>query len=285
MRHIIYDIDKKNNLFYIILGSKKQAFYLTKSLSKTFADYIKPGYLVDFEIVNKTKRFGQIKALQVNHFKEIRSLNPKYTYYNLMDLKERMSQVVKKYDYYLFVDFEMTMPGYKKGPFKTEIIQFGAYLVNKKRDVLLIKDYYIEPIDSNGINKRTKKFLKIDEVEFFQTAKKYRYFYDDLKEVLDKYNPIIVTWGKNDRMVLTESYKMHNLKPLTRNRQFIDLLQLHKDYFNLRSDLGLFNAHKQYYPNQYLEEQAHDAKDDALILTEVFFGFVEVMDQENNQVK
>lgn len=285
MRHIIYDIDKKNNLFYIILGSKKQAFYLTKSLSKTFADYIKPGYLVDFEIVNKTKRFGQTKALQVNHFKEIRSLNPKYTYYNLMDLKERMSQVVKKYDYYLFVDFEMTMPGYKKGPFKTEIIQFGAYLVNKKRDVLLIKDYYIEPIDSNGINKRTKKFLKIDEVEFFQTAKKYRYFYDDLKEVLDKYNPIIVTWGKNDRMVLTESYKMHNLKPLTRNRQFIDLLQLHKDYFNLRSDLGLFNAHKQYYPNQYLEEQAHDAKDDALILTEVFFGFVEVMDQENNQVK
>lgn len=285
MRHIIYDIDKKNNLFYIILGSKKQAFYLTKSLSKTFADYIKPGYLVDFEIVNKTKRFGQTKALQVNHFKEIRSLNPKYTYYNLMDLKERMSQVVKKYDYYLFVDFEMTMPGYKKGPFKTEIIQFGAYLVNKKRDVLLIKDYYIEPIDSNGINKRTKKFLKIDEVEFFQTAKKYRYFYDDLKEVIDKYNPIIVTWGKNDRMVLTESYKMHNLKPLTRNRQFIDLLQLHKDYFNLRSDLGLFNAHKQYYPNQYLEEQAHDAKDDALILTEVFFGFVEVMDQENNQVK
>ncbi|NLB85071.1 MAG: hypothetical protein GX794_03030 [Acholeplasmataceae bacterium] len=285
MRHIVYDVDMDNNVFYIILGSKKQAFYLTKNLSKTFGDYIKRGYLIDFEIVNKFKKIGQTKAIQVHHFTKIKSLNPEYTYYDLSLLKVKMAEVVKKYNYYLFLDFEMTMPGYKKGPFQTEIIQFGAYLVNKKREVILTRDYYIEPINTDGINKRTKKFLSIDEVEFFQTAKKYRYFYDDLKELMTTYNPIIVTWGKNDRMVLKNSYKLNNLKQITRDRQFIDLLQLHKDYFNLKNDLGLFNAHMQYYPNQYLEQQTHDAKDDALVMMEVFFGFMEIMDKENNQIK
>ena len=60
---------------------------------------------------------------------------------------------------------------------------------------------------------------------------------------------------------------------MTDANDFIDLLKLHKDYFNLKDDLGLFKAYQVYYKID--ETQAHDAHDDALITKQVFDAFID----------
>ena len=92
---------------------------------------------------------------------------------------------------------------------------------------------------------------------------------------LKKYNPKLVVWGKNDLSALNDSYVLHDKDKLTSDENFIDLLKLHKDYFNLKDDLGLFKAYKTYYDVAF--SQAHDAKDDALVTKYVFDAFLEYM--------
>ena len=95
-------------------------------------------------------------------------------------------------------------------------------------------------------------------------------FYNEFKEILIKYNnPSIVVWGKNDILALKACYDINDLTPLTPN--FINLLQVHKNYFNLKNDLGLFNAYKNYTGKDL--DQEHDALVDAFMTKNVFFEF------------
>ena len=52
----------------------------------------------------------------------------------------------------------------------------------------------------------------------------------------------------------------------------MDLLKLHKDYYNLENDIGLFKAYKMYFNDDL--DQAHNAYEDALITKHVFDGFL-----------
>ncbi|HHW80058.1 MAG TPA: hypothetical protein GX742_04540, partial [Acholeplasmataceae bacterium] len=61
---------------------------------------------------------------------------------------------------------------------------------------------------------------------------------------------------------------------------FVDLLKLHKDYFNLRNDVGLFKAYETYYEKN--AEQVHDAKADAKITKKVFDAFLQYSIKELN---
>ncbi|MCR5307716.1 MAG: hypothetical protein K6E24_01810, partial [bacterium] len=64
-------------------------------------------------------------------------------------------------------------------------------------------------------------------------------------------------------------YEINNLEALTPN--FINLLQVHKNYYNLKNDLGLFDAYKQYTGENLNQE--HDALEDAFMTKNVFFEF------------
>lgn len=274
MKHVIYRVSRNKDRFYCIINGQRIGFYLTRSLEKIFSQHLKVGHLVDFEITDLTKKIGQGKYHQVSHFNKIESLNPYYNIYDLEQLRQDMSVVIRNYDYYFFIDFEMTMPGYKRGPFQAEIIQFGGVLTDNQGNVLLEKDYFVKP-KVNKISIRTIKFLDLDLDDFYQNAKDFEYFYLDFKNILDKYEPKIVVWGRNDIIALNDSYKIHDLLPLTNEFDFFDLLTLHKDYFNLNQDLGLFSAYQTYFPNDQIKKQAHNAKDDAKITKEIFFEFID----------
>ena len=98
--------------------------------------------------------------------------------------------------------------------------------------------------------------------------------------IINKYHPKIVVWGKNDIQAIQASYKLHNKKALTKSTDFVDLSKLHKDYFNLRDDLGLFKAYETYYKKA--KEQIHSAKEDAKITKNVFEAFITYINSDIN---
>jgi sporulation inhibitor KapD len=275
MKKIIYDINYKDKIFYIIYQGRKTGFYLTNKLAKTFFQYLRKGVLVDFEISPKIKKIGKIKYYQVAFFHQIASLNPYFVHYDLSLLRDEMKQILLLDRHYLFIDFEMTMPGYIPKDFKPEIIQVGYTLAKPKSDIIKSDGYYVLPSESKSLSKRTRKFLHLDEETFFNIAKPYEYFYHELEEIIKTYQPKLVVWGKNDLSALNDSYFINQKPKLVEDHDFIDLLKLHKDYYNLKDDLGLFKAYKTYYHVDY--DQLHDAKDDALITKYVFDAFLDYM--------
>lgn len=275
MRSIIYDIEVKHKVFYIIQQGRKTGFYLTNRLSKTFFHYLQKGIMVDFEITARTKRIGHHKYYQVAHFNQVVSLSPKRVFYDIYKLRRDMASVLEHHDYYMFLDFEMTMPSYTADEFRPEIIQVGYVIAKAKGPIISSKSYYVLPKTDRTLTKRTKKFLNLDEHIFFEEAITYQKFYTHLKEVIDTYHPKFVVWGKNDVSALNDSYLLHEVEPITKDYDFIDLLKLHKDYYNLKDDLGLFKAYKTYYEVEF--KQTHDANDDALVTKYVFDAFLTYM--------
>ena len=95
--------------------------------------------------------------------------------------------------------------------------------------------------NKQGINSRTLDFLN-RKPEDFKNAATPKQFYKIFKDCLEKYNPIIMVWGKNDISMLDSFYERNNLPPITTRASFINLMQLLKNYYGLKSDIGLFNA-------------------------------------------
>ena len=275
MKRIIHSINEKSKVFYLILEGKKIGFYLSNRLSKVFFAYLHEGVLVDFEIQEKMKKIGHEHVYQVAYFDQIISLNPYHVHYDLHKLRKEMQEVLVQDRYYLFIDFEMTMPGYKEINFKPEIIQVGYLLAKAKENPILQEGYYVAPRATTMLSKRTKRFLSLDEDKFYQEAVHYQVFYEKLRTIVKTYRPKFIIWGKNDMTALDDSYQIHDVMPLTTHDDFIDLLKLHKDYFNLKDDLGLFKAYHTYY--DIAVDQSHDAIDDAHVTKLVFDAFISHM--------
>jgi sporulation inhibitor KapD len=275
MRRMIWSVDYKKKVFYVVMHGKRTGFYLTNRLAKTFFNHLRRGVLVDFAVYPRKKKIGQERFTQVAYFIQIISLRPYFVHYDLITLRNDMEKVLMSNDKYLFIDFEMTMPGYRPKHFRSEIIQVGYALAEVQKGIEFADGYYILPKTDHFLTRRTKRFLKIDDELFFKEAISYDVFYDRLKTIIETYRPKLVVWGKNDLTALEDSYRLHEKKPLTTESDFIDLLKLHKDYYNLKDDLGLFKAYKTYYDNNDL--QKHDAEDDALVTKHVFDAFIEQM--------
>jgi sporulation inhibitor KapD len=275
VRKIISKVNYKQKAFYIISEGKMIGFYLSNRLAKTFLHHLREGILVDFVYSNHKKRYHNRYLFQVLYFQQIISLDPYYIHFDLEQLRLDMRNVLNQHDYFLFLDFEMTMPGYRQKGFRTEIIQVG-YVLSKAKGPIIIEDgYYVLPLDLRSMTRRTYKFLSINEELFLNEAKPYSHFYQALAQIIDQYHPKLVVWGKNDATILEDSYQLQQIPSLTTEKDFIDLLKLHKDYYNLKDDLGLFKAYKAYYDVEH--KQAHHAKDDALVTKYVFDGFIDLM--------
>lgn len=248
------------------------SFYLTKRLSKIFMDYLDKGVLVDFEISKTKRKIANYQAYQVAYFNEVKLLKTRRKIYSHSALKLDMLEFLEKKDYYLIVDLEMTMPRYRERKFKPEIIQYGFVLVEYRGKTVLEDSAYILPVKQTRLSKRTINFLNLDYELFYEKAKPYKHFYNSLLEIFKKYQPKIVVWGKNDISAIQISYNIHNMKAITNENDFVDLSKLHKDYFNLKDDLGLFNAYETYYNKKH--KQIHSAKEDAVVTKNVFEAFV-----------
>ncbi|MDX9692376.1 MAG: hypothetical protein RBT45_07955, partial [Acholeplasmataceae bacterium] len=206
MKRIITDIHIKDQAFFVLYQGRKIGFHLTNKLHKTFFSYLDEGVLVDFEVGPKTKKIGKHIYYQVAYFNQIVSLQPYMVHYDLKRLRKEMFDVLTNHQYYLFIDFEMTMPGYTDKYFVPEIIQVGYVLAKPQQDIILQDGFYVTPILRPTLSKRTKRFLGLEDESFFSQSRPYDEFYMTLKKIIDEYKPKLVVWGKNVITALNDSY-------------------------------------------------------------------------------
>jgi sporulation inhibitor KapD len=272
MRAIVYRIDEIKKIVWIKKRNKLIPFMLSNKMAKTYMSVLFDGVLIDFdieELLSKTKK--------IKHLNQIISLRPYRVIHDTFQLRKDMFQVINKIHNYVFIDFEMNMPayGHKGKTFQSEIIQYGYIVTNKYFEELERGSNYVFTKSHSLLSDRTLKFLKLDLDTYIDQAISYYTFYDQLRFLKDTYQPKFVIWGKNDLQVLNDSYMLHDKEKITSDLDFIDALKLHKDYYDLKDDLGLFAAFNTYY--ETLEDQAHDALTDAMMTAQIMKAFKDIM--------
>jgi|GEM_PF-278139 len=267
----------------ILVGTKIEFFLLTRKQTKDFLHYFKEGLYVDFVCEKTKKKKAKYFAFQIHHFLRIfktRFRRP-VVFFDVKSIQTGLKKIIERKQNRMFLDLEFTMPSYSNvvnGTFQAEIIQYGAVIEDPDGNVLHTETNLVWPTNIKSLNSRIFKFLSIDMDEF-DTAISYLDFYENFEKMMNAYNPVIYVWGKNDYLVLENSFPMHHMKPLTTRDQFVNFLQILKNYFVSKNDIGLFRAYKLFLPSKEIDEQIHNALIDASVLRDIFVEFRRLLNQ------
>ena len=179
-------------------------------------------------------------------------------------------------NYYAFLDLEFSMSGpeYRGMKFHPEIIQFGLIIADAEGNLVEKFSAYVKPTLFPHVSGKTQEFLKITE-SAIAYGMSYQDFYDYIKEVIARYNPIFLVWGVSDGFILENSYLLNQVEPLFEPDQLIDLQRVHRQYYQIGQDIGLYNAIKSY--EIFTGTQIHDAIVDALVLHNIFYKFKSII--------
>ena len=271
-------IELDNKIIGIKKYKKIEFFYFQNSQMNVFKRYLYVGNWIDLEYdEEKTTRRGPYLAYVISFVNrlEAEGLYDHIVYYDKKDITSSLYDFLGSLDNTMFLDLEMTMPPYNfKGKgFRTEVIQAGFIIFDKNGEELMRYRNFIEPMITKTLSKRAEKFLGITNEEFIENQIPYLTFYNDFKEIIEKYNPAIVVYGKNDILVLNDSYLLHNVPSLKDKTRYVNLCQLIKSHYELRNDPGLFKLFQIYYDNEDI--QVHDAFNDSEVTAKVFEAFRE----------
>ncbi|MDY5983697.1 MAG: hypothetical protein SPJ17_08360 [Anaeroplasma sp.] len=278
IRGLIHMIELDNKIIGIKKYKKIEFFYFQNSQMNVFKRYLYVGNWIDLEYdEEKTTRRGPYLAYVISFVNrlEAEGLYDHIVYYDKKDITSSLYEFLGSLDNTMFLDLEMTMPPYNfKGKgFRTEVIQAGFIIFNKNGEELMRYRNFIEPMITKTLSKRAEKFLGITNEEFIENQIPYLTFYNDFKRIIKKYNPAIVVYGKNDILVLNDSYLLHNVPSLKNQTRYVNLCQLIKSHYELRNDPGLFKLFQIYYDNEDI--QVHDAFNDSEVTAKVFQAFKE----------
>ncbi len=274
---IIHGVIESKRIIAIRHAKKIKFYYMSKSMFKQFMQYFQPGIYIFMTIKSQERLYRDLIVQNIVAIDKLLAPNKNKPtiYYDISIIKSGIKSLVNQNRNRLFIDFEMSMPPYSNYQnFVSEIIQVGYIVTDENGNKLEEFSSYIKPKLVPEISIRTKKFLHIDQSSV-DSGNTYEFLHKNLWEIQKKYNPIVYVWGKNDQLEINKLNRIHKLNNFTKHMQFIDLLNLHKLYFGLKNDLGLFNAYN-IYSNEDLTTQKHDALEDALVTKEIFYGFKEV---------
>jgi sporulation inhibitor KapD len=249
-------------------------YYMPKGMFNSFMAYFAKGIFVFMTVSDRKRSYKGVMAAQVENIDKIMypgGQNPK-VFFDITVIKSGIKNILNSPKNKLFIDFEMSMPPFRNyANFVSEIIQCGLVLTDPAGNIIEKQSMFVKPILFKMISDRTQKFLHIVQ-NSVDEGLPYEDFYRLFDGMMRKYRPMVFVWGQNDLIELKKSMKMNGLIDITPRIQFIDLLKLHKNYFGLKNDLGLFNA-LQLYANILMEKQTHDAFEDAMITKKVFDYF------------
>lgn len=283
VKGIIHSVNLKSKTFSIKVNNKLKYFYFQSNLLKRFRKYLYTGNVICFVCEDSEELHSIYLSNQVIYVIEVfvPTMNGKRVLYNKALLNEELVHFFDSLNNLMFLDLEMTMPSYAKtNDFVPEIIQAGIYIIDKNGKVLEKDNYYVRPTKVYHINKRTSKFLHLDNKTMDKEAISYYKFYNRFKSLLKKYHPAIMTFGKNDKLVIEKSYTINKLPSLSYMSRFVNLSQLIKNYYELKNDPGLFHLYQTYSGIDNI--QTHDALEDALVTYEVYKYFVKEI-KKNDQ--
>ena len=268
----IHFVDKKERLFSIVVGGNLQYFHLTNKNMRDFKNYLYKKPYVFFEASEEYSIHSNIKCQEVDHFIKVilPSRHKVDVYYDLHVIQDGVKSLINQEHNRLFLDLEFSLvsPGRYS---VSEIVQYGMVLEDKDGNIIMEDASLVRPMYNNSLNKHTLSFLSRD-ISDFDNACSYIEFYQLLEKIIEEYNPKIYAWGRNDGLSLEKSFKLNHLHPLDIKNRYINLMQIIKNYYNYKQEMGLFNTYKEMTNGEY-EEQIHDALEDAMIEREIFHLF------------
>lgn len=280
-------VDEDYRIFSIKRKNKIEYFYLSRNQMKKYSAYLQKGLFVYVKASDDKKLHHHHLCYDVILFaKMVRKTRRRiFVYYDIDTIKEGVLNLLNKEHNRMFLDLEFTMPPFSSGQepkkdFNAEIIQYGIYIENRDGVFLDCDSALVRPINKQGLNARTYQFMHVSP-SAFRKAISYKDFYNNLKYYMETYDPVIYVWGKNDMIVMENSYRLHNVTPLTERKDFINLMQVMKNYYGIKYDIGLFKASQMYEKNKDIQEQEHNALDDAYMTMKVFHNFKRDANKKN----
>lgn len=283
----IHMIELDSKVIGIKINRKIEFFYFRNSQMNLFKRYLYVGNWIDLEYLAKKEKKGMYLAHTISSIYKIEAFGKldHIVYFDKSNISSSLTKTLKSLKNVMFLDFEMTMPNYKsqaKG-FKAEIIQAGLVIFDDKGNEIKRYSKYVRPTLFGKLSKRVLDFLSIDFDIFENTSITYYEFYNDFLKILEEYNPAIIVYGKNDSIVLNDSYTINGLPSLKNRTRFINILQLIKSFYDLKNDPGLFKLYNVYY--ELDNEQVHDALDDCYKTYLVFKKFLNDLETKEFQNK
>ncbi len=285
---LIHQVELHSKMIGIRQNKRILFFYFQNSQMNLFKRYLYKGNWIGLEydedrIVIRNKKEAYVvsfvyKLSAIGRYDQV-------IYYDKSTLSQSLSKFLQSLGNIMVLDLEMTMPSYNfKGKgFRPEIIQAGFIVLDGEGEEICRYSNYIKPTLSDKISKRAEDFLNISSLDFSSKAISYSEFYEDFNEILDNYHPVILVYGKNDIIVLNDSYNINDKPSLKNKTRFINLCQLIKSYYDLRNDPGLFKLYKIYYNNEDI--QVHDAFNDSEVTTKVFKAFKDDVNRKTNKAE
>lgn len=264
---------EENRIFEIRDKNRVKFYYLSRSQYKRFKPYLNEGLVVHFTCKETRTNQSGFLVYEVVHFIKMLRHLPRKTivYYDISTIKQGVKKIFSRDGYRLFLDLEFSMPpyGYVHGNgFVSEIIEYGLYLEDNEGNLITTEWGMIKPRHEIGINSRTIEFLKISENDLRYAPSPYK-FYKKFKTLLTAYQPTIYVWGKNDISMLDSFYKENKFVKLAERKNFINLMQVIKNYYGIKTDIGLFNAYE-FFNVKQPKEQDHNALNDAVATADIF---------------
>ncbi len=253
--------------------------FVTKRLIKDFSPYLITGRFVSLCVDDEKISIYDSQGYRLNYFIKIIK-NSKYkheVFYDISLVKQGIKELVESFDNVMFLDFEMTMVVGRPEKFVTELVQAGLVVANKDMKILHEYNTYIKPT-KNKVNNRTLKFLGIEK-EKINSGLTYLEFHNQFDEIINKFKPTIVVFGRNDIKYLQHSYVINGAKEITKRKDFVDLLQIYKNYHNIKNDIALFKLYEQMTDDE-AGSQSHDAFEDAKITYHIFKAFKEALSKD-----
>ncbi len=284
----IRKIHTDERIFEMLVKDKIEFFYLSRSQMKKFNMYLQNGLFVYFTYKDEPVIKGKFKAYEIINFTKMIYIkgHRRTVYFDIDTIKKGVASVLNRNTNKMFLDMEFTMPSYdfnNEKPFVTEIIQYGILIENADGQVILSESSLVKPKDPSGLNARTFNFLNLEK-EDFNKAITNKTFYKRLKKYMEEYDPVIYVWGKNDIITLDAFYKLHGFDAVTSRKNFVNLMQLMKNYLGQKSDIGLFNALTLLDPT-FNDSQDHDALEDASVTCMIYHLFKKRVNDEIDRIK
>lgn len=277
----IQKISIKNRIIAVLSEGKLVYIHMTNKILKEFKAYLSKKPYVFLEASDEKTVVENISCLNLDYFIKIMIPSGKNAkvYYDMNDIRNNIKSLVNSLNYKMFLDLEFSWPiPYSHMP--AEIVQYGYVIEDKDGKIVEEGSSLVRPLRNTSLNKGTLDFLH-HEFSDFENACPYIEFYQLLEKKINDYDPKIIAWGRNDIITLEKSFKINHLHPLDVRNRYINLMQVMKNYYSYKKEMGLF-ATFQELTNGEEKEQAHDAMEDAMIAKKIFDIFKENINKEEN---
>lgn len=275
----------KDRIVILECGKKHLYLYFQRKDFREFGPYFFDKPYLFLEVSDEKKIFRNFGVYEVIQFDRV--VEPSYynkakerrIYFDMKTIRNGVRELINKPHNKMFIDLEFTMPAYYQTmPHVQEILQYGIIIEDKDGKIIFEECKLVKPSKPYLLNSRTLNFLSHKRSDF-DNACSYKDFYEMLKTCMRLYKPKVYAWGRSDISIIEQSFKINKVKPLDIRKHHINLMQVIKNYYNLKDEMGLFQTYEEMSKKE-MEPQQHDAFEDAYLTREIFRMFKDIVNQD-----